>query len=181
MTEINRDLISRVEQFYYQEARLLDDRKFNQWLALLTEDISYIMPSRHAPFPDAAQKETEDFLDVERELSQGLETPLREENLFILSIRAMRAFKPNSWTDNPPARTRRFVSNVEVLPTDHQDTLQTFSNIMISYSRHQKDNYLYTAQRRDELKLCDHQLKIARREVILDWNVITAPSLSIFF
>ncbi|MCH7743411.1 MAG: hypothetical protein IIB71_12200 [Proteobacteria bacterium] len=35
-----------VEQFLYHEARLLDERKFEDWLALLTDDIHYWMPIR---------------------------------------------------------------------------------------------------------------------------------------
>ncbi|MGI9278846.1 MAG: aromatic-ring-hydroxylating dioxygenase subunit beta [Endozoicomonas sp.] len=181
MSTINLELISQVEQFYFREARMLDNRQYQQWLGLLTEDIIYRIPGRHAAFADPKKKETEAFLDVGQELSQGLDTPLRDENLLILSVRVMRAFKQNSWTDNPPARTRRFVSNIEVLPDSKPDEFKVYSNLMLSYSRHQKDNYLYTAQREDQLRLVNGEMKIARREVILDWNVITAPSLSLFF
>ncbi|KEQ13121.1 aromatic-ring-hydroxylating dioxygenase subunit beta [Endozoicomonas numazuensis] len=181
MPEINLELISRVEQFYFREARILDNRQFNQWLTLLTEDIRYTIPSRHVPQPDLQKKETEAFLSVEQELSQGLETPYRDEDFLILSIRAMRAFKSNSWTDSPPARTRRFVSNIEVLASEQPGCFEVFSNLMVSYSRHQQDNFFYTAQRKDLIKPEEESFKIAKREVILDWNVITAPSLSIFF
>ena len=37
-----------VEQFLYHEARLLDERKFDDWLALLTDDIHYWMPIRRS-------------------------------------------------------------------------------------------------------------------------------------
>jgi 3-phenylpropionate/cinnamic acid dioxygenase small subunit len=181
MTNIERDLITEVEQFYYREARILDQRQYNQWLALVTEDISYRMPSRHIPQADPKQRGQEAYLSVERELSQGTEPPLRDENYLILSVRVMRAFKQNSWTDNPPARTRRFISNVEVMPSAQADSLECYSNIMINYSRHQQDNYLFSAQRRDTLRRVDGTLKIAAREIIIDWNVITAPSLGIFF
>ncbi|WP_051785939.1 aromatic-ring-hydroxylating dioxygenase subunit beta [Endozoicomonas numazuensis] len=106
----------------------------------------------------------------------------REDNNdeFILSIRVMRAFKPNSWTDNPPPRTRRFVSNVEVLASDQENCFETYSDLMVSYSRHQKDNHPLSAQRKDLLRLEGGEFKIVQREVILDWNVITGPSLSLF-
>ena len=38
---IDRDLVFEIEQFYYAEARLLDDRLFKQWLTLLTPDVKY--------------------------------------------------------------------------------------------------------------------------------------------
>ena len=181
MTDITRDLISDVEQFYYREARILDNREYQQWLRLVTTDVEYRVPVRYIPQPDSKKKETEAFLGVEQELSQGLEPDFRKENFFILSLRVMRAFKLNSWTDNPPARTRRFISNVEVLPSDQEGCYQVYSNTMIYHSRHQKDNHTFTAQRKDLLRIEKGEFKIAKREVIIDWNVITGPSLSIFY
>ena len=35
-----------IEQFYYREAWLLDNRKFKEWFALLDDDIRYFMPLR---------------------------------------------------------------------------------------------------------------------------------------
>ena len=39
-------LISRVEQFLFQEARLLDERLFEEWLALFSDDGVYWIPAR---------------------------------------------------------------------------------------------------------------------------------------
>lgn len=174
-------LICRVEQFYYREARLLDERKYQQWLALTSDDICYRIPVRHTAFGDNSQRETEAFLNVEQELSQGLEPAHRDENKLNLSIRVMRAFKNNSWSDNPPARTRRFVSNVEVLATEDPAVLETFSNLLLNYSRFDCDNHQYSARRRDTLRLQEDSFLITSREVLLDWNVVTGPSLGLFF
>lgn len=178
---INRDLVGAVEQFYFREARLLDERKYQQWLALLAEDVEYTLPSRHTVFVDSKKRDSEALLNVEQELSQGTDANFRSENYLTLSIRVMRAFKINSWTDNPPARTTRFVSNVEVLPGEDPDCLQVFSNILIAYSRHDSDNHTYTARRSDILRRSEDDFKIARREILIDWNVVTGPSLGIFF
>ncbi len=35
-----------LERFYHYEARLLDSRQYQQWLALLSPDIRYTMPAR---------------------------------------------------------------------------------------------------------------------------------------
>ena len=35
-----------IEEFLYQEAELLDERRFEEWLELLTEDVRYFMPIR---------------------------------------------------------------------------------------------------------------------------------------
>ena len=35
------EVIRAVEQFLYREARLLDERRFHDWLELFTEDLRY--------------------------------------------------------------------------------------------------------------------------------------------
>lgn len=40
------ELQHEIEQFYYWEAKLLNDRRFEEWFALLAADIHYFMPIR---------------------------------------------------------------------------------------------------------------------------------------
>ena len=42
----DRDVHFEVEQFYYEEAELLDDGRFADWLDLLADDLDYWMPTR---------------------------------------------------------------------------------------------------------------------------------------
>src|SRR6185503_1817180 len=44
-----------VEDFLYEEAALLDAWKLDEWLALLTDDAYYRVPSNDAPRADPAQ------------------------------------------------------------------------------------------------------------------------------
>jgi len=174
-------VICRIEQFYYREARTLDSRQFQQWIGLLTEDVDYRMPSRFIATPNPRERGSEAFHAIENELERGGpdNAPLRMENIFTLAIRADRAFKVNAWADNPPARTRRFINNVEVYQTS--EGYQVYSNFLMTYSRHDNSNHQYSGQRIDLLREVDGELKIARREVIHDWNVIPVPTLGLFF
>ncbi len=180
-TPAGRDLAFEIEQFYYREARLLDERRFREWLALLSQDVRYTIPTRHTAQVAPERRGGEAMYDPDAELSTPEEPPFREENLFGLSIRVDRAYKVNSWSDNPPPRTRRFVSNVEVEAGEDAASYRTRSNLLLAYSRHGHDNHTYTGLRRDLLRREEGGLRIARREVILDWNVIVAPSLGLFF
>src|SRR5690349_5319537 len=45
------DVLRAVEQFLYREARLLDERRFHEWLELFTEDLRYWMPVRTSRYP----------------------------------------------------------------------------------------------------------------------------------
>ncbi len=82
-----------IEQFYYREARMLDSRQYQQWFALLTEDMRYIMPSRTNPMVDNRERGNEDMISIERELegedSDGC--PIREEGYLQMMIRVERA------------------------------------------------------------------------------------------
>lgn len=174
-------LISRVEQFLFREARLLDERQFQQWLALVAEDIRYVVPSRHVPTLDPALRGTEAFHAAEQELEgEGVEgCPLRDEDFFTLAIRVDRMYKVNAWAENPPARTRRYLSNIEVARQGEE--LLVYSNFQLFYSRHQRDNFNYYGQRRDLLRPDGDSFKLARREVILDFNVLELPTLGLIF
>lgn len=175
-----------VEQFYYQEATLLDERRYQTWLGLITDDLIYTMPSRHTAQADVKLKGSEEFLALSHELGRPnqaeLSSPLREENALVMAFRAERAYKANAWGSNPPARTRRNIHNVQISRTDNDNELAVSSHFLMYYSRHQNDQCLYSGQRNDILRR-DETLafKIARREVILDFNVIEAPTLGLFF
>ena len=45
---LDRDLQLEVERFLYDEAALLDERRFWEWLELFTDDVRYWMPLREA-------------------------------------------------------------------------------------------------------------------------------------
>jgi len=180
---IDRDLAFEVERFYYREARLLDERRFREWLALVTPDVTYTIPVRYTAMVPPERRGKDDMHDPAAEISGPGGNAFREENHLTLSIRVDRAYKVNSWSDNPAPRTRRFVGNVQLEPGDEPGSLLAHSNLLLAYSRHGDDNYTYTAGRRDLLRRAEGEgdFRIARREVILDWNVIVAPSVGLFF
>lgn len=174
------DLQHAVEQFYYREARLLDDRRYRSWLALCSEDIRYVMPARTNPQVDARGGE-ESMIGVERELdgvdSDG--TPLRDETWPLLQLRVERSFKPNAWAENPPARTRRIVGNVEILEVA-DDHLATTSNFHLFYARPGGADHFYAGQRRDVLLRGGDDFRIASRVVVMDLADIEVPTLGLF-
>ena len=70
-----------LERFYFHEARLLDNRLYQQWLGLVSEDIKYIMPARTNPLVNNRERGNEGMISVERELegADSMGCPLREE------------------------------------------------------------------------------------------------------
>jgi 3-phenylpropionate/cinnamic acid dioxygenase small subunit len=180
---VTPELQHEVEQFYYREARLLDGRQYQSWLNLLCAlDIRYVLPGRGNPLVDNAERGQEAMISVERELegreSAGL--PARDESHFHLAMRVRRAYAPNSWAENPPARTRRIIGNVEIHEVA-DDQLAVTSNFHLFYSRPGTASFLYAGQRRDVLRRGDEGLRIASREVVMDLANIEYPTLGLFF
>ena len=65
---MDRDPITRsqIEDFLYHEAALLDAWKLDEWLALLTDDARYRIPSNDAPNGDPARLELLDVRTADR-------------------------------------------------------------------------------------------------------------------
>ena len=173
-----------LERFYHYEARLLDSRQYQQWLALLSPDIRYTMPARVNVQVDNRERGSEAMLDIEKELERpdSPGCPVREEGYIHLMLRAERVFKINSWSENPPARTRRLIANVELME-EGDNSLRVYSNFHLYYARPGGENFIYSGQRRDELKSAEAagSFVLAQREVIMDYATIELPTLGLLF
>ncbi len=181
--DFDATLVARVEQFYYKEARLLDERCLQQWFALVDESFQYSMPTRFVPHPDPKLQDTEAFLSIDRELDRAdgpKGSPIRDDNYLGTFARTFRAYKTNGWSEAPAPRTRRMISNVEVTALE-DDQYRTYSNFMMFYSHLGKDNHTITGGRRDLIKEVDGDFKLLKREVIIDMDIITAPTLALIF
>lgn len=179
---VSVELQHEVEQFYYREARLLDGREYQSWLELCALDIRYVLPARTNPLVDNARRGNQDMISIENELegreSDGL--PIRDESHPYLAMRVQRAYAPDSWAENPPARTRRIIGNVEIDEVS-EDQLAVTSNFQLFYARPGSPNFLYAGQRRDVLRRTEEGLRIASRTIVLDMADIEYPTLGLFF
>ena len=57
---VTPELQQEIEQFLYRESRILDDRRYEEWYALLADDLHYFMPTRYNRLKREADKETEE-------------------------------------------------------------------------------------------------------------------------
>jgi len=169
-----------LERFYFHEARLLDNRQYHQWLELLDPQIRYIMPSRVNGLVNNRERGTEQMISVERELEgdDSMGCPIREESYVHLALRAGRAYKVNSWSENPPARTRRIVGNIELMALE-ENRWSVWSNFHLFYARPGIENVVYSGQRRDTLLRGGDGFRIARRELVMDYASIELPTLGL--
>lgn len=175
--------VHEIEQFLYREARLLDDRRFEEWLALFTDDVRYWMPVRSTRYPKRSKAIVP--LAPERwdedELGKDGDVAIYDETKETLARRIARLDTGMAWAEDPPSRTRHLVSNVEVEPGERDGELRVCSNFLVYRSRGETEQDVYVGTRRDTLRRVDGDWRVARRTIILDQNVLLAKNVSIFF
>ena len=177
------DLIRGVEQFLYREARLLDQRRFHEWLRLFTDDVHYWMAGRANRYPRSSKAIT--ILDprryVEEDLAGTDELALFDETLNSLAARVARLDTGMAWAEDPPSRTRHVITNIEIEVGESESELTAYSNFIVYRSRAETEQDFYVGARQDLLRRVDGEWKIARRKATLDQNVLSAKNLSSFF
>jgi 3-phenylpropionate/cinnamic acid dioxygenase small subunit len=178
----NDDALREVEQFLYREARLLDERRFREWLDLFTDDVRYWMGARSNRYPRTSKAIS--ILSpnryVEDDHTRDDELSIFDETKETLSGRVARLETGMAWAEDPPSRTRHLITNIE-LAEEAGAELTVHSNFIVYRSRAETEQDFYVGARQDLLRRIDGGLKIARRKMTLDQNVLSAKNLSIFF
>ncbi len=100
----DREVHFEVEQLYYEEADLLDDGRYVDWLELLADDLDYWMPTR------TNRLRRQQALSI---ASRG-EAAFYDETKESLAWRIRRFDSGMAWAEDPPSRTRHLITNVRV-------------------------------------------------------------------
>jgi 3-phenylpropionate/cinnamic acid dioxygenase small subunit len=167
-----------VNRFMNEEARLLDERRYEQWLTLLTDDVHYWAPSRRVR---TVSSDPEDR-SIEHELSAPGDSAVLDERMVNLQLRVARWGQARLlWCDNPPARVRHLITNVDARYTDRPDELSATSNFCVYQARFDEEGTKFFGQRQDILRRTEEGLKIASRKVILDSTVLWAKAITMIF
>ena len=155
-------------EFLVREAELLDERRFREWLDLLAPDIVYRMPVR---------------VTAPETLEHGLLEDMAhfDEDLYSLRKRIERFETGHAWTEDPPSRTRHFVTNVRTFDAAAADEIVVKSYVLLFRSRGDiRDADLVSAERTDTLRRTDAGLRLARREILADESVLRTQNLAVF-
>lgn len=170
---VDADTHYAVSQFLFEEARLLDERRFEQWLELLADDVRYYMPLRH-------NRRRRDLAGEFSDTDSGAHF---EDSKPMLATRVRRLNTGKAWSEDPPSRTRRLIGNVVAHHVIDSDDIQVDSNFYIYRGRHEHVVEQFAGTRRDVLRTVqsDCQWQISSRTILLDQTVILAANLGIFF
>ena len=124
--------VGRCEDFLVHEASLLDDGRFDEWLALFTDDACYWVPSEPN---QASPHDTVSLIYDDRRL---------------LETRVRRLASPRIYSQEPPSRTSRMIGNVRIEATQPDGgRLMRSKFVLVEYRREQQRLFAGT---------CLHQL-----------------------
>ena len=169
-------LKEEIEAFLYGEAELLDERRYEDWLDLFTEDARYFMPMRrNVPADELAREFTREGADVNW-FDEGKDTLTRRVKQILTGVH---------WAEQPPSRICHMVSNVQILrasPAGPAPAEVDVKNRFLIYrNRVETETDLLVGKREDSLRRVDGVWKIARRKIILDQSVLLVKNLTFFF
>lgn len=157
-----------IRDFIYLEALALDERRFRDWLDAFADDARYEVPVRVTREKGA-----------EWELSPN--SRIFDDNKRTLDFRVERLETEFAWSEQPPSRTRHYITNVLVTRTDQQDEYRVLSNCLVYRSRgDDQQPSIFSVQRRDVVRKAGDSWKIVHRWAAIDQSLINAHNMSIF-
>jgi 3-phenylpropionate/cinnamic acid dioxygenase small subunit len=168
-TETGSQTYFECVDFLNAEAELLDDNRIREWFdELIDPEIDYRVPIR-----------------VTRSRAEGPGYSFQGWHMFedhgSLEARVRRLETEYAWAEDPPSRTRRFVTNIRVDPGEASDEIKVKSNLLIYRGRYDSPSFnLIAGERHDVLRRTDIRLKLLKRLVLLDQTTLGTHNLAIF-
>ena len=157
-----------VERFLNRETALLDQRRFEDWLGLLADDVHYRMT-----------------LQVTREASErNSDYAVIDEAIDGLKSRLAQIGTPRlTHAENPASFTRRFISNLEAWYGPGAGEIGARTNLLVYRSKTTlPEGGFYIGERRDLIRRgTGGELRLARREVRLDHALMFGGPISTLF
>ena len=159
-----------VERFYYDEAALLDSHRYEEWLALFSDDAHYFMPIRR----------TRMLRELDKEFTRPGEMAFFDDTKTLLAGRIKKLGSGRSWAEDPPSRTRHLITNVRITKDDGR-TLEVESNFHLYRTRLNSEETSWIGSRRDVLRRVEGSFQIVDRKIFLEQTVLLSRNLSNFF
>lgn len=163
-----------LQNFYNDEAALLDEGRYVDWLGLFDNDLEYWAPTRtnrlrRQQALSIADREGLAFYDETKES---------------LAWRIRRFDSGMAWAEDPPSRTRHLITNLIAFHgTDAagKKVIEVRTNFYVWRTRleHEKDEFVGT--RTDLIRVTDEGFKVFDRRILLDINVLNSKNISTFF
>jgi 3-phenylpropionate/cinnamic acid dioxygenase small subunit len=167
-------LLREVEDLYYGEADLLDERQYERWLELFTDDVVYWMPMRkNVPWEER-----------DRDITSEDDVAWFNDDKFTLTKRVRQLLTGIHWAEEPLSRVSHLITNIRIADPVHAladgEAMQVKCRFFVYRNRLETETDLLVGRREDTLRRVDGALRIARRKIILEQSVLMAKNLTVF-
>ena len=151
-----------VVEFLHTEARLADEARYAEWLALWTDDGVYWVPAT-----------TDPAADPERHLSHIYDNRGRIETRIKLLQTGHR------YSQEPASLMRRLISNIEITVADNGELIAESNFALAELAMQAKrELHWWVGRTTYRLRRVDGQLKMCRKKVVLVDSAEPLPNLS---
>jgi 3-phenylpropionate/cinnamic acid dioxygenase small subunit len=149
-------------RFVIREARLLDEKRFDEWYELFTDDAFYWVP-----------------------LAPGQTDPLQHTSLayedkLLLQLRIERLKRPNAFSQKPASRCHHLLQTPEVEKSDDAKGEYLTRTQMIYTETRGDESQRYAATARHSLIKVNEKLKIKLKRVDILNSDAALPSIQLF-
>lgn len=152
-----------ITSFLYQEAELLDMKKYKEWLSLLADNFEYrVFLVEFGPYTEQGPKQI----------------PVIDEDRKAIERRINRLYVEHAWAENPPSHTLRTISNIVIEKKDGEK-YNVRSNLILHRDRGDTIADTIYAKRRDEIVSINGVLKLKGREVTIMETILKSRNLSV--
>ena len=148
--------------FLYREARLADESRYAEWLALWTDDGVYWVPASGDPEADPDRQISHIYDNRSRIATRVklLETGQRPSQL-------------------PPSSMRRLISNVEVAAAGDQELVAESNFILVELSvQGRPETHVWAGRTTHRLRRIDGALRMSYKKVVLVNAAEPLPNLT---
>ena len=165
-------LAQEVHEFLCAEADLLDERRYEEWLDLLTDDVAYWVPiRRNVQFGHWDTENTR----------QGRDMNWFDEGKSTLRLRIKQITSGVHWAEEPSPRVSRLISNVHAIRAtpslEDPEEVSVKYRILIYRNKLADSTDIFAGKREDVLRKADGQWKICKRTMLLDQSVLLAATM----
>lgn len=159
--------IREVTEWLFREAELLDAGDYRTWLQSVAEDLRYVVPLR-------VTREREAPTDIVAGMTH------MDDDYDSMEMRVLRLETEYAWAEDPPSRSRHFITNIRVEAGDTDEELRVKTNLLLYRTRGDVPVYdLLSGERSDVLRREDGGLKLAFRSVLLDQTTVMTHNLAL--
>ena len=167
-------LLREVEDLYYGEADLLDERQYEAWLELFTDDTVYWMPMRkNVPWEER-----------DRDITAEEDVAWMHDDKETLTKRVRQLLTGIHWAEEPLSRVSHLITNIRIADPvqtlGEGETMRVKGRFFVYRNRLETETDLLVGRREDQLRRIGGALKVARRKIIIEQSVLMAKNLTVF-